>query len=77
MLHVAELNWEAVGRVADFFFAHQQRRGIAELAPPAQDGLAVGQFARRDVFEDAENVEVGEAVALPGGRGGTIEDDGD
>ena len=46
ILHIAELNGEAIGGVVRFLFRHQQRRGMAQFAPPAHHRLALAQFAR-------------------------------
>ena len=42
-LHVVEFDGEAVGGGANFFFAQQQRRGIALRAPPFEDRLGSAQ----------------------------------
>ena len=76
-LDIVELDGEAVGGGDHFVLGEQQRGRAALLAPPAEDVLAGGEFARRDLAEDAEDVEVGEVGVVVAGRGRTVEHDGD
>ena len=51
----------------------KQRRWIAQLAPPFEDGRRGGQFGRRDVREHAQNVQVREMLVVFAGRSGTVQ----
>src|ERR1700712_534969 len=55
----------------------QQRRGIALLAPPAEDGFRSAQLSGRYLPEHAQHVVIGEFAVVIAYRGGAIENDRD
>src|SRR5581483_5086770 len=55
--------------VAHLLLAHQQRPRLSLAAPPLQNRLALHQLARRDLFQHAQDVQVGKAIgAIRRGR---------
>ena len=59
-LNVVELDGETIGGSRHFPLGEQQRRRVAVFAPPAENGLARGEFARPDDAQHAQHVVIGE-----------------
>jgi hypothetical protein len=74
---VMEFDGEAVGGSLELAPGEEQGRRISLLAPPAEQGGGMDEFTRRDLGQDAQNVEVRIAFLLVAGGSGAVKNDGD
>src|ERR1044071_6796800 len=73
-LDIVKLDGEGIGGGEEFVFAEQQRRRAALRAPPLENGLTGRQFARRDLIEHAQKIEVREVRVVLAGRRRAVKD---